>query len=176
MASITGTASVTAGPGPSPSVRASSGGLTPGSKAGIAIGVILGVTALVVAGFLLGQRYSRRRSAVRDYDSNSAVFEKDAFQAGRPYELTGSNRHPTEMSNGKMHPYSPTTAETTSGPGSVSAQSYEMPGSAVTPHSEPAELSALPQFEDKDPAPMYVGVPAHMSGSKRWSMKEYEKS
>jgi len=34
------------------------------------------------------------------------------------------------------------------------------------------DLSALPQFKDND---MYVGVPTYMSGSKRWSMKEYEK-
>lgn len=158
------------------------GGLSTGTKAGIAIGVILGVTALVVAGFLLGQRYSRRRSAEGHFAkslSDAGANEKDNFRAGRPYELSGSNRQPTEMSTGKMHPYSFTTTETRSGSESVSGKSYEMPGtipgSAVSPYNEPAELSALPQIEKND-APMYVGVPAHMSGSKRWSMKEYEKS
>lgn len=141
------------------------------------------MTALVVAGFLLGQRYSRRRSTDGHYVESlpdATVHEKDAFQAGRPYELTGSNRHPTEMSTGKMHPYSFATAETRSGSESVSGKSYEMPGCGVSPsyspYNEPAELSALPQFDKKGDAPMYVGVPAHMSGSKRWSMKEYEKS
>jgi len=160
----------------------SGGGLSAGAKAGIAIGAIIGVTALIVAGFLLGQRYSRRRSAEGAYTENlpdPTVHEKDGFQAGRPYELTGSNRQPTEMSTGKMHPYSFTTAETLSPSESVSGKSYEMPGCGVSPsysaYNEPAELSALPQIDQKE-APMYVGVPAHMSGSKRWSMKEYEKS
>ena len=129
-----------------------------------------------MGGFLLGQRYTRRRGADRDHANNMAAVEKDTFQAGRPYELTGSKRLPTEMSVGKMHPYSMTTAETISPAVSTSGRSYEMPGSSVSPYSEPAELSALPQFDEKDPSPMYVGVPAHMSGSKRWSMKEYEKS
>lgn len=174
---------------PAPSAASSSaeypsggGGLSTGTKAGIAIGVILGVTALVVAGFLLGQRYSRRRSAEARYNESSPdsfANEKDAFRAGRPYELSASNRQPTEMSTGKMHPYSFTTNETRSGSESVSGKSHEMPGSmpgsAVSPYNEPAELSALPQFETND-VPMYVGVPTHMSGSKRWSMKEYEKT
>lgn len=58
----------------------------------------------------------------------------------------------------------------------MSGKSYELPGSGAHGshnHNGISELSALPQVNDDNP--MYVGVPSHMSGTKRWSMKEYER-
>lgn len=74
-----------------------------------------------------------------------------------------------------MHPHSFSTTEVGSSKGSMSGKSYEMSPSTMSNYHDAAELSALPQF-GKDDGPTYVGVPSHMSGSKRWSMREYEKS
>ncbi|KIV96552.1 hypothetical protein PV10_00402 [Exophiala mesophila] len=160
------------------SSQSSSGGLSTGAKAGIGIGVAIGVIALLVLSFLFGLRYSRRRNsgqvAGTKHASEASLGEKDTFQAGQPYEFSGSPRQPTEDSVGKMHPHSFSTTEVGSSKGSTSKRSYEMSPSNMSNYHDASELSALPQF-GKDDEPTYVGVPAHMSGTKRWSMKEYER-
>ncbi|KIX00788.1 uncharacterized protein Z518_09853 [Rhinocladiella mackenziei CBS 650.93] len=164
--------------GASGSTSSSPKGLSTGAKVGIGIGVAVGVILLALLSFFLGQRYSRRRNGYAsntDNDPNAvAAEEKDTFQAGHPYELTGSKHHPSDISTGKGHQYSRTTTEVGSGTESMSGKSYDMTTSgSPTNHNETEELSALPQL--RDDGPMYIGVPSHMSGSKRWSMKEYEK-
>lgn len=161
------------------SVSSPSHGLSTGAKAGIGIGVALGVVVLAVLSFLFGQRFSRRRQSLSrpatDDRSESTLAEKETFKAGRPYEFTGSLKHPSELAAGKIHPHSLTTTEIGSATESMSGRSYEPSGSAMSNHNDAAELSALPQF-GRDDGPTYIGVPAHMSGTKRWSMKEYERS
>ncbi|KIY03220.1 uncharacterized protein Z520_01687 [Fonsecaea multimorphosa CBS 102226] len=150
-------------------------GLSTGAKAGIGVGVALGVILLVLLSFLLGQRYSRRRNEhARDNTDLKAANEKDIFQAGRPYEATGPRYDALGPSAAKGHAYSTTTA-IGSGSESTSGRSYDVPISdSAQNHANNPELSALPPIAKGD-EPMYVGVPAHMSGSKRWSMKEFMK-
>ncbi|OAG38779.1 hypothetical protein AYO21_06974 [Fonsecaea monophora] len=128
-------------------------GLSTGAKAGIGVGVALGVILLALLSFLLGQRYSRRRNEnARNNASLTGANEKDIFLAGRPYEASGPRLD--ALAGGK---------------------SYDMPGSdSVKNYANNSDLSALPPVGQGD-EPMYVGVPAHMSGSKRWSMKEFVK-
>ncbi|EXJ88872.1 hypothetical protein A1O3_01936 [Capronia epimyces CBS 606.96] len=150
-------------------------GLSTGVKAGIGVGVAIAVIILVLLSFFLGQRYSRRRNitANKTYDDfNSPGGEdKDVFQAGRPYEHTKSQHSSRGESTGKDHTYSEMATEVDS---EFSGASHEaMDAYSPTHQAEAREISALPQVREDEP--MYVGVPSHMSGSKRWSMKEYER-
>ncbi|KAJ9603673.1 hypothetical protein H2200_011859 [Cladophialophora chaetospira] len=149
-------------------------GLSSGAKAGIGIGVGIGVILLVGLSFLLGQRYSRRRNNVAGAKrKEAAAGEKDTFQAGRPYETTGPQYASPALTAGKSHAYSLNTTAVGSGSPSVGRQSFDAPNSPRRQsHYDDAELSALPPITKEDDQ-MYVGVPTHMSGSKRWSMKEF---
>jgi cell wall integrity and stress response component len=151
-------------------------GLSTGAKAGIGVGVALVVILLVVLSFLLGQRYTRRRNNLSSATPDEvSVEEKDVFQAGRPYESTSSQVASPALTTGKTHAYSTNTTAIGSGSPSVSGRSYDMPGSPPAENRyENSELSALPPIIKEDNQ-MYVGVPTHMSGSKRWSMKEFMK-
>lgn len=151
-------------------------GLSSGAKAGIGIGVAIGVICLVVLSFLLGQRFSRRRSHLARARADAAsTNEKDVFQAGRPYEMSGSQAASPSLGPGKALAYSMNTTTLGSGSDSVDGRSYDMPTSPpMNIHHDNSELSALPPVNNDDDQ-MYVGVPSHMSGSKRWSMKEFMK-
>ncbi|KIW69069.1 hypothetical protein PV04_04967 [Phialophora macrospora] len=151
-------------------------GLSTGAKAGIGVGVALVVILLIVLSFLLGQRYSRRRvNLSRATSDDISVEEKDTFQAGRPYETTGSQAASPALMTGRSHAYSTNTTAIGSDSPSVSGRSYDIPGSPPADNRyESSALSALPPITRED-SQMYVGVPAHMSGSKRWSMKEFMK-
>ncbi|KAI1609190.1 hypothetical protein EDD37DRAFT_142476 [Exophiala viscosa] len=154
--------------------KSSSHSLSAGAKAGIGIGVAVGVLGLIVGSFCLGRRVSRRSKAEGAESSNDPApgitEEKDAFRAGRPYEDTA----PTKLGARSLSPkngYSGTTTEVGSGSLERESISTSSPTMPAYQYNNP-RLSALPQLQDNDP--MYVGVPSHMSGSKRWSMKEYE--
>jgi hypothetical protein len=160
----------------SASLSSHSKGLSTGAKAGIGVGVVLGVVILALLFFFLGQRYSRRRSNRAQIEADSLpVAENDDFRAGRPYESTGSRDAAPVFITGKGHAYSTNTTVAGSDSPSVSGKSCDLPHSSPmsNPHDH-SELSALPQITKEDDQ-MYVGVPAHMSGSKRWSMKEFMK-
>jgi len=152
----------------------SSHSLSTGAKAG-RVGVAVGVLGLIVGSFCLGRRVSRRNKAEgipRSNDPAPGIIEaKDTFQAGRPYEDTAPANHgagPLSPKNG----YSGTTTEV--GSGSLNRESFSTSSPTMPAYQyNNSRLSALPQLQDNDP--MYVGVPSHMSGSKRWSMREYEK-
>ncbi|EXJ60171.1 hypothetical protein A1O7_04323 [Cladophialophora yegresii CBS 114405] len=152
------------------------GGLSTGAKAGIGIAVALLVILLVVLSFFLGQRCTRRRNNIsRVTPDEDSVDEKDTFQAGRPYETTGPHAASSAHTSDKTNAYSTNTTAVGSGSPPVSGRSYHNPGSPPREHRyEDSELSALPPITNED-SQMYVGVPAHMSGSKRWSMKEFMK-
>ncbi|EXJ73731.1 uncharacterized protein A1O5_03493 [Cladophialophora psammophila CBS 110553] len=171
-AAVTGTSA----PSQASHSSSSSKGLTAGAKAGIGIGVAIGVILLVILSFLLGQRYSRRLNGLAKANTDlTGADEKDIFQAGRPYESTGSKHHSLGLSATKGPASSMNTTAIGSGSESVSGRSYDMPLSDSSNNRvNNPELSALPPIENED-QPMYVGVPSHMSGSKRWSMKEYMK-
>jgi hypothetical protein len=156
----------------------SSHGLSSRAKAGIAVGVILGVAVLALLSFFLGQGYSRRRSGKsskpRDESRSSITETKNSFHAGVAYEDTGS-KWPTMGSSGaKGHPHSVATTEVGSPTTSTSAKSVDTAPNPGIYYNSPPDISPLPQI-GKDET-MYAGVPAHMSGSQRWSMKEFEKS
>ncbi|EXJ94754.1 hypothetical protein A1O1_03152 [Capronia coronata CBS 617.96] len=158
----------------SSSSTSTSQGLSTGAKAGIGVGVAIAVIILVFVAFLLGRRYSQRRnsSANKTYDSSRPpdAEEKNVFQAGLPYEHTGSRRH-YGGAPGKGHYVSDLTIEAES---ESSGRSHKGVGlHSATGQPDATGISALPQVEENDQ--MYIGVPSHMSGSKRWSMKEYEK-
>ncbi|KAK6364174.1 hypothetical protein LTS17_012443 [Exophiala oligosperma] len=166
-------AAVATASGSSASSASSSPSLSSGAKAGIGVGVVIGVIGLIVISFFLGQRYSRRRRneaiSHSHTDSGGPDQEKDVFLAGRPYEETNPDQYAGGSTSGK-HQSSPATTEV--GSTSPGTKFADVPSPAVSSyHSPGGELSALPPLKDDD---MYVGVPSYMSGSKRWSMKEYE--
>jgi len=142
------------------------------------VGVAIVVIVLTILSFFLGQRYSRRHNvrarSTYDVPEKPVVSEKDTFHAGPQYELTASQRQPSELRAGKSPQFSMTTTEEGSSSESTGGKSHDMGGGLVVHQQNiTGELSALPQF-NKDEN-MYIGVPSHMSGFKRWSMKEYEK-
>ncbi|KAK4944141.1 hypothetical protein LTR10_016474 [Elasticomyces elasticus] len=155
--------------------HSSSHSLSAGAKAGIGVGVAVGIIGLVIGSFCLGRRVSRRSKAESGANPNHSapviIEEKDTFQAGRPYEDTA----PTNNGSGPLTPkngYSGTATEV--GSGSLNKDSFSTASPTMPAYQyNISGVSALPQLQDIDP--MYVGVPSHMSGSKRWSMKEYEK-
>ncbi|KAK7899808.1 hypothetical protein LTR67_003553 [Exophiala xenobiotica] len=156
----------------SSSASSSSGSLSTGAKAGVGVGVAIGVLGLIVASFLLGLRYSRRRRSRNDAHAppgpHPDAEEKNTFQAGRPYEETRTDRYaidPLACKNG----YSRATTEAGSESG---VKSHDRSSPVAPAYHNNDDLSALPQFKNND---MYVGVPTYMSGSKRWSMREFEK-
>jgi cell wall integrity and stress response component len=171
-ASESSSTSIAAGTSPS----SHSSGLSTGAKAGIGIAVALIVLVLVALSFFLGQRYSRRRNQRSANETDSEVIEeKEVFQAGLPYESTGKGGNSPTATMGKAHAYSINTTVIGSESPSVSGRSYEPPRSPPpNTHQDSSELSALPSIDDATDQ-MYIGVPAHMSGSKRWSMKEFAK-
>ncbi|KAL6246093.1 hypothetical protein RBB50_007246 [Rhinocladiella similis] len=167
-------AAATTAAGSSASSVSSSPSLSTGAKAGIGIGAVIGAIGLIIVSFFLGQRYSRRRrieaAGHSHSESDGPDQEKDVFLAGRPYEETNLDHNTNESTTGKNQS-SPAATEV----GSASPERKFDDVSSPTMssyHSPNGELSALPQVRDDD---MYVGVPSYMSGSKRWSMKEYEK-
>jgi hypothetical protein len=80
----------------------------------------------------------------------------------------------TETRGGKGHAHSMATTAVGSPTTSTSGKSLDTAPNPSIYYHDAAAVSALPQI-GKDEA-MYVGVPAHMFGAKRWSMKESEKS
>ena len=140
-------------------MKASSHGLSTGAKAGVGVGVALGVSILVALAFYLGLLYSRRRRHGEE-DAKFSLPSEDTFQSGPPYEFSGKGQLDTPE-----HEWS--------GPEKRMAPLYETAPSRL---HDTEELSALPEIKEPADAPMYIGVPAHMSGSKRWSMPGYGKN
>ncbi|KAJ9497321.1 hypothetical protein H2202_007125 [Exophiala xenobiotica] len=156
----------------SSSASSSSGSLSTGAKAGIGVGVAIGVLGLIAASFFLGLRCSRRRRSRNNAHAlpgpHSDAEEKNTFQAGRPYEETRTDRYAIDPLAGK-NGYSRATTEAGSESG---VKSHDRSSPVAPAYHNNDDLSALPQFKNND---MYVGVPTYMSGSKRWSMREFEK-
>ncbi|KAL2404928.1 hypothetical protein ABEF93_008294 [Exophiala dermatitidis] len=154
-------------------------GLSPAQKAGIGVGVAIGVFLLAVAAFILGLHYSHRRTAkaAAKYDGSksSGGEAKDDFLVGRPYEHMVAQSRSPNMSVRKDYQI-PTEIHSVSS----SSRLYEAQNAPSSPPLPPRShqrvnggYSPFPPAQEDEP--MYIGVPAHMSGSKRWSMKEYEK-
>lgn len=128
-------------------------GLSAGSKAGIAIGTILGTVLLAsMAYFCLKARSEARpRSSTLDLYSKSSVED---------------NYSPTIASEKQME-----LAQTQSKTEDTSQQPEDMthPAYVANPRfSDNMNLTGI-VFEEKKEAPMYIGVPSHMTGVKRWS-------
>jgi hypothetical protein len=116
--------------------------------------------------FVLGLRYSRRRNnrAVSDHDAPMHETP-DEFVAGHPYEAT--NMTPSSTAKGMAYSTVTTAVSTSSGSVSGNPNEKRLSHPASDQHDAQA-LSALPQMHEDD-QPTYVGVPAHLSGEKRWS-------
>jgi hypothetical protein len=116
--------------------------------------------------FVLGLRYSRRRNNRPAIDRRPSMHETpDEFLAGRPYEATNTTHSSTAM--GKAYSIVTTAVSTSSGSVSGHLNEKRLSHPAFDQHDAEA-LSALPQMNDDD-QPTYVGIPAHLSGEKRWS-------
>lgn len=149
--------------------------LSKGAKAGIAIGVIIGVALLAAIFFLLGQWASRRRNNSPQVGHEAAMADhRQSFRAGQPYEATVVGHGSPVTSDGKGYPHSTVTTAVSNKSRSVSGESNEkrLSHPAYDQH-DPATLSALPQVADDET--IHVGVPAHFSGEKRWSGRRYMK-
>ncbi|KAL2441932.1 hypothetical protein ABEF95_016895 [Exophiala dermatitidis] len=154
-------------------------GLSPAQKAGIGVGVAIGVFLLAVGAFILGLHYSHRRTAkaAARYDGSKSPGgeAKDDFLVGRPYEHMVAQSRSPNMSVRKDY-QNPTEVHSVSS----SSRLYEAQNAPSSPPLPPRShqrvnggYSPFPPAQEDEP--MYIGVPSHMSGSKRWSMKEYEK-
>ena len=132
------------------------------AKVGIGISVAIGIIFLIILSFWLG--YSHRCKSQGKAEHGAASIEGlDTFRAGHPYE--SQTRFPT-LTADKGHAYSTNTTIAGSGSPTLSGKSYDLPQSPP--------MTALPQITKADDQ-IFVGVPAHMSGSRRWSMKEFLK-
>lgn len=88
--------------------------------------------------------------------------------------MTGSEHSLAGPLAAKGAAYSGTATEIGSGSESVNGKSDLTTPNERSDQIDAAELPALPHMQNRDD-PVYVGVPAHMSGSKRWSTREFEK-
>lgn len=129
------------------------GGLAAGAKAGIAVGSILGAFLLAsMAYFCLKARSEARpRSSTLGLDSQSHARDSHSV---RTTTLEKRPEDTPEPSPEQMtHP--------------AYAANHRL--------SDHMNLTGI-VFEEKDDSPMYIGVPTHLNGGKRWSKPELDQS
>jgi hypothetical protein len=133
-------------------LAASSGGLSTGQKAGIGVGVPLGVVTLVAAA-LLFLKWTKR-GKTRATNLEGLASSEDDFMS-RPskaqVERVPRVLQPARKPEQQTHP------------------AYEMPNPRL---SQPTEMSDNKLHLPQDDEPLYLGIPAHMSGAKRWSKEK----
>ena len=131
--------------------------LSAGAIAGVAVGATLGALLLIALGYLFFRRRSnataRPRSTTvggdittRSEDSNNASSTPVAASE-RDFDKPETER-PEDMTH---------------------------PAYAANRLSDHMNLTGI-VFEDKEDEPMYVGVPAHLTGQKRWSRQGFDKN
>lgn len=133
------------------------GGLSAGAKAGIAVGSILGAVLLAsMAYFCLKARSEARpRSSTLGLDSQS--YGRDSHSV----RTTTLEKRPEERPEDTPEP----------SPEQMTHPAY----AANNRLSDHMNLTGI-VFEEKDDSPMYIGVPTHLSGGKRWSKPELDQS
>ena len=133
--------------------RATTGkqGLSAGAKAGIAVGSVLG--AVILAG--LAYFCFKARSEARPR-ANTLGLDSQSYTGDTQSAVGASDKHPEG-------------SQAESSPEQMTQPAY----AASNRLSDHMNLTGI-VFEDKDDSPMYVGVPTHLTGSKRWSKPELE--
>ena len=126
------------------------GGLSTSAKAGIGAGAPIGVVTFVAL-FLLYLRWSKKRRMrehqYSEYSQNQYTvnFEREQEE---PYHIAAQEAHQSEQ---QTHP------------------AYENPNPRL---SNPSRMSGTTFRSPQDDEPTYLGIPAHMSGDKRWSKEK----
>lgn len=128
------------------------GGLSAGAKAGTAVGSILGAVLVAsIAYFCLKARSEARpRSSTLGLDSGSHT--RDSHSVRTTSEKRPDDTQPEPSPEQMTHP--------------AYAANHRL--------SDHMNLTGI-VFEEKDDSPMYIGVPTHLSGGKRWSKGDQSK-
>lgn len=124
--------------------QSQSGGLSLGAKAGIALGILLAAFTVVIGLFALRRRrFNHRPSPSKGFDTDNDDVTTIASE--KQLEAATNHHKPENMT----HP------------------AYEGTNARL---SNPIELTGFVYGSTKkEEGPTYVGVPAHLTGEKRWS-------
>jgi hypothetical protein len=124
--------------------------MSTGAKAGIGVGIALGVIILLllVAVLILWRHGLLSRKA---HNADVADPEGDTFLQ-RPYSMLFSQKKQLGIDHEK--------------PEDATAPAYARPNARL---SNGIEMSGTTFPESADEGPVYLAVPAHMSGVRRWS-------
>ena len=121
--------------------------LSVGAKVGIGVGVSFAV--ILLAAMLVFLRSCFRRRASSPQEDMYEARDKNPTAVSSEEQLTAMPREP--------------------GPEDMTHPAYE----AANPRlSNPIHMTAATYEDKRDDAPMYLGVPTHMSGEKRWSVPD----
>lgn len=132
----------------------SNSGLSAGSKAGIAIGTLFGVLLLCCLTYFC----LKARSEARPRSSTLGLHSWSDEERDTPPRSTSEKQREAAHTEPK--------AKQDIGPEEMLQPAYV----ANPRYSENMNLTGI-VFEDRDEdEPMYVGVPAHLTGGKRWSV------
>ncbi|KPI42266.1 uncharacterized protein AB675_9854 [Cyphellophora attinorum] len=118
-------------------------GLSTGAKAGVGIGAALGFVLIGGLVFALCFRLRRKQAAGIPQSGNSSAILTTSEKVSEP----GPDVNPFD-------------------PGQTSHPAYESTNNRISDSLGPSRFSYFGQDED---GPMYVAIPAHLSGQKRWS-------